>query len=242
MSTAMASSVGPGSAHSRLVARTLHACNVAKAAAGAAAEGIATGSKPSLNSIRQLEKELDELDAEIDDGVTSTITQVTEPAARELLACMKIMIGLERIGDLLLSFANSGIAVGARIGPQDVRDLTQMASILEKMLADLADGFAQREVKKAVEVLRADAEMDRLRNLIFLRHIENPENVPRQESLQVIFMTQSLERAGDHAKNVAEEVCHFVSGHPVRHVLMTYDKPLEQMFIEWLKRRDSEQT
>jgi hypothetical protein len=40
---------------------------------------------------------------------------------------------------------------------------------------------------------------------------------------------------------VAEEVCHFVSGHPVRHVLMTYDKPLEQMFIEWLRQRDSKQ-
>ena len=86
----------------------------------------------------------------------------------------------------------------------------------------------------------ADAEMDRLRNLIFLRHIENPENMPRQESLQVIFMTQSLERAGDHAKNLAEEVCHFVSGHTVRHVLMTYDKPIEQMFLDWLRAREEQ--
>ena len=50
-------------------------------------------------------------------------------------------------------------------------------------------------------------------------------------------MTQSLERAGDHAKNLAEEVCHLVSGHSVRHVLRAYDKPVEQMFIEDLKRR-----
>jgi len=241
MSTAMASSVRPESPHPHLVTRTIHACNVAKTAAGAAAEGIATGSKASLNSIRQLEKELDHLDMEVDDGVTTAITQVSESAARELLACMKIMIGLERIGDLLLSFANSATAVGSRIEPQDIRDLTQMASILEKMLADVAHSFSQRDVKKAIDVLLADAEMDRLRNLLFLRHIENPENVPLQESLQVIFMTQSLERAGDHAKNVAEEVCHFVSGHPVRHVLMTYDKPLEQMFIEWLRQRDSKQ-
>jgi phosphate transport system protein len=237
----MASSVRPDSPHSHLVTRTIYACNVAKAAAGAAAEGIATGAKPSLNSIRELEKELDQLDMEIDDGVTTAITQVTGPAARELLACMKIMIALERIGDLLLSFSNSAIAVGARIEPQDIRDLTQMASILEKMLADAATGFSQRDVKKAIDVLRADADMDRLRNLIFLRHIENPENVPKQESLQVIFMTQSLERAGDHAKNVAEEVCHSVSGHPVRHVLMTYDKPLEQMFIDWLRQREVKQ-
>ncbi|MBV8893022.1 MAG: hypothetical protein JO266_13820 [Acidobacteria bacterium] len=224
--------------HSQLAIRTLYACQVAKSAAAAAAVGIATGSKSSLDSIGRLEKQLDELDMEIDDGVTSAITQVTESVARELLACMKIMIGLERIGDLLLSFGYSAAQVGARIEPQDVRDLTQMASILEKMLADLGDGFSQRDVQKAIGVLRADAEMDRLRNLIFLRHIENPENVPRQESLQVIFMTQSLERAGDHAKNVAEEVCHFVSGRPVRHVLMTSDEPLEQLLISWLRERD----
>ena len=60
----------------------------------------------------------------------------------------------------------------------------------------------------------------------------------RQASLQVIFMTQSLERAGDHAKNLAEEVCHLVSGHPARHVLIAYDKPIEQMFIEHLRSRD----
>jgi phosphate uptake regulator len=51
-------------------------------------------------------------------------------------------------------------------------------------------------------------------------------------------MTQSLERAGDHAKNLAEEVCHFVSGRPVRHVLIAYDKPVEQMFIDYLRRRE----
>src|SRR5208282_4067494 len=48
-------------------------------------------------------------------------------------------------------------------------------------------------------------------------------------------MTQSLERAGDHAKNLAEEVCHFVSGRSIRHLLMAYDKPKEQMFIDWLR-------
>jgi phosphate transport system protein len=113
-----------------------------------------------------------------------------------------------------------------------------MATILEKMLTDVGDAFSARDVSQAVDVLRADSEIDRLRNLIFLRHIENPENIARQASLQVIFMTQSLERAGDHAKNLAEEVCHVVSGRTVRHVLMAYDKPVEQMFIDYLRRRD----
>jgi len=232
----------PEPSYTALVKRTVEACELARQAAAIAAEGIATGSISHLNSIRQFEKELDAIDLEVDSGVTSTITRVPEAETRQLLACMKVVIGLERIGDLLLSFATSAQATGNRLDSQDARDLTQMATILEKMLADVAHSFSQRDVRKAVDVLRADAEMDRLRNLIFLRHIENPENIAHQASLQVIFMTQSLERAGDHAKNLAEEVCHFVSGHSVRHLLMSYDKPIEQMFIDWLRKNKDEKS
>jgi phosphate transport system protein len=238
MSTASVKTPPPEPSYPDLVKRTVEACELARQAAAIAAEGIATGSMSRLNDIRQCEKELDAIDMEVDSGVTSTITRVPEGETRQLLACMKLMIGLERIGDLLLSFATSAESASARIDPQDARELTQMATILEKMLSDVGRSFSERDVKKAIEVLRADAEIDRLRNLIFLRHIENPENIERRASLQVIFMTQSLERAGDHAKNLAEEVCHFVSGRSVRHLLMAYDKPKEQMFIEWLRHKE----
>jgi phosphate transport system protein len=238
MSTASLKVPAPEPAYSRLVRRTVEACELAREAAAIAAEGIATGSMSRLGNIRQCEKELDAIDAEIDSGVTLAIAQVPEEEARQLLACMKVVIGLERIGDLLLSFASSAQAAGGRLDPDDSRELTQMATLLEKMLSDVGKSFSQRDVRKAIEVLRADAEMDRLRNLIFMRHIENPESIQRNASLQVIFMTQSLERAGDHAKNLAEEVCHFVSGHSVRHLLLAYDKPIEQLFIDWLRHKD----
>jgi len=242
MSTASAKLPSPQPPHQSLVQRTVEACELAREAAAIAAEGIATGSMSHLDAIRQCEKELDAIDLEVDSGVTATITRVPEAETRQLLACMKVMIGLERIGDLLLSFATSAQAAGGRLDSQDARELTQMATILEKMLADVGHSFSQRDVKRAIDVLRADAEMDRLRNLIFLRHIENPESVAHHASLQVIFMTQSLERAGDHAKNLAEEVCHFVSGRSIRHVLMAYDKPKEQMFIEWLRHKEGEKS
>jgi phosphate transport system protein len=238
MSTASVKTPSPEPSYPDLVKRTVEGCELAREAASIAAEGIATGSMSRLADIRRCEKDLDAIDMEVDSGVTSTITRVPESETGQLLACMKLMIGLERIGDLLLSFATSAQAAGGHIDPQDARELTQMATILEKMLADVGQSFSQRDVKKAIEVLRADAEMDRLRNLIFMRHIENPENVERRASLQVIFMTQSLERAGDHAKNLAEEVCHFVSGRSIRHLLMAYDKPREQMFIEWLRHKE----
>jgi phosphate transport system protein len=239
MSSLSAKSISPELSHPELVRRTVEACEIARQAAAIAAEGIATGSLSRLNAIRQCEKELDAIDVQVDTGVSTTISKVgSETETLQLLACMKVMIGLERIGDLLLSFATSAQAAGGRLDSQDTRDLTQMATVLEKMLADVGLSFSQRDVRKAIDVLRADAEMDRLRNLIFLRHIENPENTVLHFSLQVIFMTQSLERAGDHAKNLAEEVCHFVTGRSIRHLLMAYDKPKEQMFIEWLKQKE----
>src|SRR5207245_7363405 len=169
-----------------LVRRTIQACELARDAAASAAEGIATGSTSVLNSIRQKEKELDTLDMEIDDGVTAAITQVSEPEARELLACMKFMIGLERIGDLLLSFANSAQSAGPRLDPQDTRELTRMATVLEKMLNDVGAAFSGRDVKKAIDVLRSNAEMDRMRNLISMLQIETAEHLAHQASLRVL--------------------------------------------------------
>jgi phosphate transport system protein len=217
--------------------RTLEACRLAQESAGIAAQGIATGSLTLLRSLDEREQKLDQLDMEIDSGVTEAITQVSAGEARELLACMKITIGVERIGDLLLSFAASAEAAGGRVDPQDCRDLTRMSTVLEKMLADVEAALAGREVERALGVLRADLEIDRLRDLILQRHVENPENILRHASTQVIFMTQSLERAGDHAKNSAEEICHLISGHTVRHLMATSEVSVEQVVAEWLKDR-----
>jgi phosphate transport system protein len=240
MSTAQTPPLGPAAICAEIQEQTLQACRVARTAAGIVAEGIATGVASVLDGVRASEKELDTLDREIDERVTSVITQAGPEHARELLACLKFIIDLERIGDLLLNCSNRAAAVGSRIELQDIRELTVMASRLEKMLADVHDSFAQRDLNRALAVLRSDAELDRMRNLIFLRHLENQEGGPRQESFHVLFMTQSLERAGDHAKNLAEEVCHLVSGHSVRHVLRAYDRPVEQMFIDDLRRRQKE--
>ncbi len=163
MSTASMKTPSPEPSYSGLMQRTVEACELAREAAAIAAEGIATGSMSRLNAIRQCEKDLDAIDVEVDTGVTSAIAGAPEAEARQLLACMKVMIGVERIGDLLLSFATSAQAASGHLDSQDCRDLTQMATVLEKMLADVGQSFSQKDVNKAIQVLRADAEMDRLR-------------------------------------------------------------------------------
>lgn len=240
MSTA--SNTRPDAQYSGLIDLTLRGCQVAKAAAAAVAAAIArdgAGASDMLDKVKEREEELDTLDREINEGVTTGITSVSPEHARELLACLKLIIELERIGDLLLGFANRLRSCAGRLDAQDTKDLSTMASILERMLSDAEQAFYKRETKLAVSVLRSDTELDRLRNLIFVRHIENPERQERQESFHVVFMSQFLERAGDHVKNVAEEVVHLVTGRSVRHLLRSYDKPFENMFVDWMRRRET---
>lgn len=221
--------------YNQILDMTLRACRVAREAATAATHAITKPSAGALDGIKALEEELDTLDRDINEGVTVSISRSQN--ARELLACLKLIIELERIGDLILSFANRLSSCIERLDPQDSKDLATMASLVERMLHDAGDAFAKRNTDLAVAVLRADVELDRFRNLIVVRHIENPQCEQRQESFHVVFMAQALERAGDHAKNMAEEVVQLVTGRSVRHLLRSNDKPIENMFVEYMKRK-----
>ena len=221
--------------HQHLVNITLRACEVARIAVAHAADGLASNAHSLFDAVDKCEAELDSLDRELDERLAHALGESSEAVRRELLSCMKFMTDLERIGDLVATFTSGARALGSKIEPQDVQDLIRIASVLEKMLTDAKAAFSTRDLNRAIAVLRADGEIDRLRNLMFVRHVENPEGQPTRESIQVLFMAQSLERAGDHAKNLAEEVCHLVSGHTLRHVLRANGRSYEQMFLDWLR-------
>jgi phosphate transport system protein len=216
---------------------TLRGCEVARSSAAAVAQGIASGDAAPLDLVRTSEEELDSLDRQINEGVPIAIAGTSETDARELLSCLKYILELERVSDLLLNVANRARTIAARIAAEDAADLKQMATILEQMLSDAHVAFRDRDLKRAISIMRADAGMDRVRNLMFVRHIDNPERQPLRESFHLLFMSQTLERAGDHAKNMAEEVCHLVTGRSVRHLLRAADKPFEEMFVDWMRRQ-----
>jgi len=220
-----------------LVELTLQACALAGQAASYAIDGLINGSAAALRAVRQCEEHLDQLDRELDERMASTITQVTPEKARELLACMKLMLNLERVGDLLSSFAERSAIVRNRIDMEDVGQLTRMACLVENMLTLATRAFRERNVEQALRVLRTDSDIDRLRNLIVVRHTENVEGIKGPESLHVLAMANALERAGDHITNMAEELCHLATGHTVRHLLHAKDKPVEQLFLDWLAKQ-----
>ncbi len=196
-----------------------------------------SGVNPSLyDAVQDCEKQLDALDQEIDERMTAAIENAQAGEIRELLACAKITTDLERVGDLLASFASRGRAVGTRLDMRDIDDLIKMATVLEQMLTKAQRAFGTHDLNAAIDILRADAEIDRIRNLIYVRLVEGYEGVT-PAGVHVLFMAQALERAGDHVKNVAEEICHRISGHTLRHVLRSQDQPMEQMFLRWLKQK-----
>src|SRR5215831_7100004 len=182
-----------------LVALTQQACTTAKEGVSHALDGLINGSSAALQAVRACEEKLDDLDRELDEQLANTITQVAPEQARELLACMKLMLDLERVGDLVASFAERSAIVRNRIEMEDVEQLTRMACLVENMLAQIGQAFSARDMDQAIRVLRSDAEIDRLRNLLLVRHTESSEGLKGQESLHVLSMANALERAGDHA-------------------------------------------
>lgn len=229
------------SEQSHLVDLAMRAISTTHEAVSHSIDALINGSQLALTAVRKCEEQLDNMDREMDERLAYVITQVTPQRARELLACMKLMLDLERVGDLVLSFAERSAIVRNRIDMDDIEQLTRMGCLLENMLATVSRAFGARDVEQAIHVLRTDSEVDRLRNLIVIRHTESTEGFKGPESLHVLAMANALERAGDHIKNMAEELCHLATGHTMRHVIRAKDKPIEQLFLDWLAKQSSQQ-
>src|SRR5215467_13181026 len=141
--------------NSPLLRLTLRGCQVARMAAEALAEGIPSGSTDVCDEVRMHEEELDQLDRQINEGVTAAVAMGSSgPEARELLTCLKFILELERIGDLLLNVANRLQTVGGRFDDNDNKDLSRMASVVATMLGHATEAFSARDIRRALDVLK----------------------------------------------------------------------------------------
>ena len=195
----------------------LRACLIAKDATFNVRDFIQESSKMALLAVRDCEKELDRIERQIDDELPKAITQVGEDEARQLLACFRFTIDLERIGDLTWSVAHRLEELTARLPREDARDLVEMTVVIEKMLTQVHAGFLHRDLELAQSVLLLDAEVDTACRSVFRRHLEAPAQRVSPDSTSILLMAQAFERAGDHTKNLAEVLFHLVRGYSLLH-------------------------
>jgi len=165
--------------------------------------------------------EIDRLEVKIDDEAIRYMT-LRGPVASELrlvVVGMKASHDLERVGDEATSIARRSrkLAIEPRI--ELYADLPRMNNIALEMLRDALDCFVQEDEQKALAVIRRDSEVDNLNRLVYRRltsyMLEKPDTIAR--SLELMFISKSVERIADHATNIAEEMVFLAGGQDIRH-------------------------
>jgi len=165
--------------------------------------------------INQLERTLDE--------ECSRILATRGPTASDLrliITILKTITDLERIGDEGEKIAAIAARLAIRERPNGrYRELRNLGELVIEMVHDTLDAFARLDVELALAVLRRDRTVDEEYEAIHRQSItfmmEDPRSIRR--ALDVMWVVRSLERIGDHAKNVCEYVIYLVHGKDVRH-------------------------
>jgi phosphate transport system protein len=200
-----------------LSALAVRGCLTARDAVFNVRDYLSTGSRMAFLAIKDCEKELDQIERKIDEQLPEAITRVNEGKARQLLACLKFITDLERIGDLAYSAVMHLQSRREKLPPGDSRQLAEMASLLCDMLEQIHQGFVKREADYATSVLRADPEVDHICHALFQRHLAETNTPDGRQNFDILLAAQALERIGDHAKNLAEELCSLAEGRSLRH-------------------------
>jgi phosphate transport system regulatory protein PhoU len=131
----------------------------------------------------------------------------------------QINTDLERVGDLAVNIGEAARRYASHVPVKKLIDIPLMASIAQAMLRDALDAFVRRDLDLAQQVLNADDRLDSLKTQIFRElltyMLQDPTTI--EPALDLILVSRHLERIGDHATNIAEDVIFMVSARDVRH-------------------------
>jgi len=164
---------------------------------------------------------INQLHIEVDDRCFKLLA-LHQPMAvdlRAIVAAVKINSDLERVGDLAVNIAEAALRYLQHPPVKELIDIPRMAVIAQGMLRDALDAFVRRDVALAQNVLNRDDELDLLKSLVFreLLGYMLRDQTTIKPSLDLILISRHLERIGDHATNIAEDVIFMVSAKDVRH-------------------------
>lgn len=205
----------------------LHACLLemageAEALVKEAAWAVVDRDHGRLEGVREGDARVDALELEVDERALELLA-LQQPMAkdlRQIVATLKIANDLERVGDHAVKIANAGRQVLAHPPIPDLPQIEEMVRMSLGMLSDALRAYTVRDAELAREVRARDDGVDNLRTAshrILVSHmLEDPRRIT--PALELIHVTQSLERVADLATNIGEETVFLVEGQVIRHL------------------------
>ncbi len=177
----------------------------------------------SANQVLENENRINQMELSIDHEIISTIGR-RQPTARDLrflMAISRTTQNLERAGDEVARIARMVKSIIEAGTPRNlpISELRLAADLAATHLRKSLDAFARLDTATAVAIIKADDDIDReyngfLRKLITYM-MEDARTI--SPSLDLLFLAKAIERVGDHAKNIAEQIIFIVKGEDVRH-------------------------
>jgi phosphate transport system protein len=205
----------------QLKARLLEMGGLAEEQVRLAVQSLVQRDRALIARVLTSDEPLNALHIEIDNRCF-TLLALHQPMAvdlRSIVAAVKINTDLERVGDLAINIAEAALRYANHPPVKRLIDIPNMASIAQTMLRDALDAFVRRDTDLAQQVLNADDELDGLKTQIFRElltyMLQDPATI--EPALDLILISRHLERIGDHATNIAEDVIFMVSARDVRH-------------------------
>ena len=204
-----------------LQGRLLEMGGLAEERVMAAVHSLVTRDVAAIDRVLHGDEPINELHLEIDNRCFKLLA-LHQPMAtdlRAIVAGVKINTDLERVGDLAVNIAEAARRYVTHPPVKKLIDIPQMGDIAQEMLHDALDAFVRRDTALAQRVLNEDDRLDSLKTQIFRELLEymlkDPATV--EPALDLILVSRHLERIGDHATNIAEDVIFMVSALDVRH-------------------------
>jgi phosphate transport system protein len=169
------------------------------------------------------EEQVNKLQMEVDEKCLKLLA-LHQPAAidlRFITAAMKINSDLERIGDQAINIIKSSLHLLQEPPLTSLLDIPKMAEVSKEMVNTSLEAFLKKDVELAKTVLLRDDTVDSFKEKIFMDLLaalaQDKTNTDTSSHLSLVLISRNLERIGDHATNIAEDVIFMVKGKDIRH-------------------------
>jgi len=204
-----------------LQTRLLEMGGLAEERVRASVQGLVTRDLSVTERVLRGDEPINQLHVEIDERCFRLLA-LYQPMATDLrgiVAAVKINSDLERVGDLAVNIAEAARRYAMHPPVKQLIDIPRMGDIAQEMLHDALDAYVRRDMALARSVLKCDDELDGLKTQVFRElltyMLQDASTI--EPSLDLILVSRHLERIGDHATNIAEDVIFMVSAQDVRH-------------------------